>query len=300
MEGLIFKIDRGSTHDGPGMRVVVYLKGCPLHCNWCSTPQSQKFMPEIMHMGNRCVLCGKCLNHCPERAISLTEEGLTIDRLCCTNCGICADVCLHGGMQLAGTLMEMEEVYNVVARYGSFFLRTGGGVTISGGEPLFQYEFTKALLKRCRKGYINTNLETSGYIEHSKFEDILRYLNYICIDLKHMNPCVHKEITGVSNEIILENIRCASERVNLFIRYPMIPGKNDSDENVVATAKFIANLGSKFNRLDLLPYHNLGTVNYVRLGREYLLPMELEPLPKSRMQEIRDIFLDYGVNTVIA
>lgn len=299
MEGTVLKIDRGSKHDGPGLRTVVFLKGCPLRCQWCSTPDSQRLERLLLHMETLCAQCGSCVAACPENALQISEDRVIIDRERCNLCGRCRDVCLNNALRVSGVKMSLDEVYDIVERSRSFWLRMPGGLTISGGEVLFQFDFAKALLKKCHEAGINTNIETSCFAPTEKIRELLPYLDHVCCDVKHMDNEAHKRLTGVSNRQILENIRMISREKDLILRYPVIPTCNDSEENIQATADFVKTLGDRFNRVDLLPYHELGTVTYRRLGLEYALE-GVPSMDKEELKLVRDKMLAKGVRAVLA
>ncbi|MCR6544628.1 glycyl-radical enzyme activating protein [Dehalobacterium formicoaceticum] len=298
MDGVVLKIDRGSKHDGPGLRTVVFLKGCPLRCKWCSTPESQQKDPILLHMETLCVRCGRCVAACPEKALWL-EEIVIIDRQRCKHCGKCKDACLNNALRFSGMIMSLDEVYNVIERSRSFWNRMPGGLTISGGEVFLQFEFSKALLKKCHEAGINTNIETSCFAPMEKVQELLPYLDHVCCDVKHMDDERHRELTGVSNRQILENIQMISHEKDLILRYPVIPTYNDSEENIDATCDFIKTLGDKFNRVDLLAYHEMGTITYRRLGLEYALE-GVPALSKERLILVRDRMVARGVRAVLA
>lgn len=299
MDGVVLKIDRCSKHDGPGLRTVVFLKGCPLRCRWCSTPESQRKEPVLLHMETLCARCGRCLKVCPENALTLEAERINIERRLCTLCGACKESCLNNALRYSGSVMTLDEVYDVVERSRSFWARMPGGLTISGGEALFQFEFSLALLKKCHEAGIDTNIETSCFAPMEKIRELLPYLDHVCCDVKHMDDEIHKKLTGVSNRQILENIRMISREKDLILRYPVIPGCNDSGENIDATADFAKTLGDRFNRIDLLAYHEMGTATYRRLGLQYALE-GVPTLPKEELALVRDRMTTRGVKAVLA
>ncbi len=299
MDGMVLKIDRCSKHDGPGIRTVVFLKGCPLRCRWCSTPDSQLMEPHLIHMESLCALCGRCVANCPEKALCIKDGTVVVDHAACTLCGRCVELCLNSAMKVTGVRMTMDEVYGIIDRSRGFWTRMPGGVTLSGGEVLFQFEFAKALLKKCHDAGIDTNIETSCFAPMDKVRKLLPYLDHICCDVKHMDDETHKRLTGVSNRGILENIRMLSREKDLILRYPVIPTCNDSDGNVDATADFVTTLGERFNRIDLLQYHVMGAVTYSRLGRTYTLE-DVPAMPRERMTAIRDRMLARGARAVLA
>lgn len=299
MEGMILKIDRCSKHDGPGLRTVVFLKGCPLRCRWCSTPDSQSGEPVLIHTETLCSECGRCVASCPEQALSHVPGDIVVDHRRCTLCGACVELCLNHAMRISGTRMTLEQVYDIVDRSRAFWNRMAGGVTISGGEVFFQYDFAKALLKKCHEAGIDTNVETSCFAPMEKVRALLPYLDHVCCDVKHMDDATHQQLTGVSNRVILENIRMLSHEKDLILRYPVIPTCNDSEENIEATAAFITTLGKAFNRIDLLPYHQMGTATYHRLNRAYELE-DVAPAPLERMVAIREKLAARGVRAVLA
>lgn len=299
MHGMVLKIDRCSRHDGPGIRTVVFLKGCPLRCLWCSTPDSQRMEPHLIHTEPLCARCGRCAARCPERALSLGAEGVVVDHGRCTLCGACVELCLKNAMKVTGRRMTVEEVYGIIDRSRGFWNRMAGGMTISGGEALFQFDFARALLRRCHDSGIDTNMETSGYAPMENIRELLPYLDHVCCDVKHMDDESHKRLTGVSNRAILENIRMISHEKDLILRYPVIPTCNDSASNVDATADFVNTLGRAFNRIDLLPYHVMGAATYRRLGRPYRLE-GVPALSRERMIGIRDRMAARGVKAVLA
>lgn len=299
MIGTVLKIDRSSKHDGPGLRTVVFLKGCPLRCKWCSTPDSQSPASQMLHIETLCVRCGRCVASCPKNALELNDERVLIDRSRCDMCGTCREVCLSNAFRISGTAMTLDEVYTIVERSRGFWIRTPGGLTISGGEALFQFDFTKALLKKCHEAGIDTNIETSCFAPTEKIKELLPYLDHVCCDVKHMDDARHKELTGVSNKLIHDNIRLISREKDLILRFPVIPTCNDSEENIIATMEFAKSLGPKFNRIDLLPYHELGTATYNRLGLRY----ELEGVPsmkKEDLEYIRCLMVERGVRALVA
>ncbi len=299
MEGMILKIDRNSRHDGPGLRTVVFLKGCPLRCLWCSTPDSQQLRPERLRTETLCTLCGRCAAACPEHALRLEAGDVVSDQTLCRACGRCAEVCLNRAVRISGTRMTLDAVFDVINRSRGFWNRMPGGVTVSGGEALFQYDFTLALLQRCHDAGIDTNVETSCFAPPEKIAALLPHLDHLCCDIKHMDDETHKRLTGVSNTLILDNIRMVSREKDLILRYPIIPTCNDDDANVDAVAAFALGLGRGFNRIDLLPYHQMGAITYRRLGRDYALD-GVEPLPDARMIAIRDRLIARGVRAVLA
>lgn len=286
-------------HDGPGIRTLVYMKGCPLKCLWCSSPQTQKKAEEIIHLETSCLKCGLCVTSCESQAISFSpEQGPIINRETCDACGACADACPNQALELAGYISTVDELYKEIAKDSPFYRRSNGGVTVGGGEATMQHEFVTEFLKTCKKKYIHTVMETCGFISWEHLKEMLNYLDLVYMDVKHLNPDEHKKITGVSNELIIENVRMVSEIRPLIIRIPIIPGLNDSEENISATAQFASTLGEKFERIELLPYHKFGTQTYGRLGRTYTLD-DTESPTDDHMEQLKKIIEKEGIETQI-
>jgi len=295
VKGLVYDLQRFAVHDGPGIRTLVYMKGCPIRCPWCSSPQTQKASFEILHVELNCKKCGRCVEVCPLQAITLSEvQGWRINRELCTVCGDCVDACPNQALELVGKCMTAEELFREINKDSSFYRRSNGGVTVGGGEPTMQPEFVTEFLKRCKQSYIHTAIETCAYVKREHLEKILEHVDLVYIDIKHMDPVVHRELTGVSNEIILENVGRASAVRPTIIRVPAVPGYNDSEKNILDTARFAAELGENFKRIELLPYHKFGTQTYSRLGMEFQLS-DVEPPGDDHMQRLKKIVASCGI-----
>ena len=268
---MIFNIQKCSIHDGHGLRTLVFFKGCPLRCKWCSNPESQSYQAEIMESPSKCIGCGACMKVCPEQAISLKEDGPRIDRSKCVHCFRCTDRCYAGAKYPVGREYEIQELYKEIEKDKIFYDMNGGGVTFSGGEPLTHPEYLRDIAKVCRAHGIHVQLESCGCGDYEKFKEALPYVNAMFMDIKHMDSAVHKELTGAGNELILENIRKIDAfGIPITIRTPVIPGCNDSEENIRRTAAFIKTLGG-VKEYELLPYHQFGVNKYKALGRVYPL-----------------------------
>ncbi len=299
MKGKVYDIQRFAIHDGPGIRTLVFMKGCPLECLWCSTPQTQRSSPDLLYIEVNCNKSLRCVDACPEKAIVFSDkEKIEIDRNLCNSCGQCVDACPNQALKLVGDQKTVEQLFQEIMKDRNFYRRSDGGVTIGGGEPTMQQEFVTALLKMCKKTYTHTAMETCGYVIWEQLEKILEHIDLLYFDIKHMDSRIHKEITGVSNEIILENARKASKMLPIIIRIPLIPGLNDSEDNLVGTAKFAAGLGENLLRIELLPYHKFGTGIYEQLGREYKLK-HIEPPSEEHMNKLKKVIESYGVKVQI-
>ncbi len=295
---LVLSITRMTIHNGPGMRTLILFKGCPLHCLWCSTPESQKTEPEIGVYPAKCIQCGLCLPVCSVNAISLADGKLSIDRTLCNSCGKCAEVCNAKAIEVLGHRMTIAQIIAEVKKDEIVFKYSHGGVTISGGEPLFDTGFALKLLRAFREEGINTGVDTCGQIPWSALEPMLPYVDFFLWDIKHMDPKKHKMLTGVSNELILSNAMAVSERhVPLYIRIPIIPGCNDSEENIRATCEFAVKLSSVVE-VDIMPLHHLGKARYDSLNRPYPIA-NLALIPDDVIQGIKRLIESYGLKCVI-
>ena len=295
---LVLKISRMTTHNGPGLRSLVMFKGCPLRCMWCSTPESQKFQPEISLEIKRCIKCDRCITACPLNAISRMEDGISINRIVCNNCGECTRVCIPEAIKLLGQEMTVEEIVGEIEKDRVFYNHSGGGLTISGGEPLLQLGFTMELLKACAQGHISVGADTCGHVPWADVEQVLPYVDFFLWDIKHMDPEKHLELTGVSNDLILSNIQAVSDRGGtIYIRIPVIPGYNDSEENIRATCKFASSRLSVVE-VDLLPVHHLGRARYENLGRSYPLD-HVSLISDESMQDMKRLVESYGLRCCI-
>lgn len=299
MKGLVYDIQRFAIHDGPGIRTLVRMKGCPITCLWCSSPQSQKPSPEILHIELDCRKCGHCAEVCPLQAITLSGDSYPeIDRGACDVCGQCVEECPNNALELAGKWVTVEELFREVDKDSPFYRRSKGGVTVGGGDPVMQIDFVTAFLKRCKQSYIHTAIETCGFVKWERLKGMLDHVDLVYMDIKHMNDAAHRELTGVSNELILENARQVAAMRSLIIRIPLIPGYNDSDDNVLDTATLAAELDKNLQRVELLPYHKFGTQTYGQLGREYKLA-GVEPPSDDHMKRLADIVECCGVRAQI-
>ncbi|MHC1728134.1 MAG: glycyl-radical enzyme activating protein [Syntrophobacteraceae bacterium] len=271
--GFVFNIQRYSLHDGPGIRTIVFLKGCPLRCRWCSNPESQRLEPELGFNEGKCIgaeQCALCARECPSGAVKQSNGGrVRIDRKLCRECFTCAEVCPARALTVFGKLMTVDEVVRAVEADGVFYGRSGGGMTLSGGEPLAQAGFAIQLLAQAKRRRIDTSMETCGFAEWADLEEACLYLGSIFFDIKCIDAEKHKEFTGVSNERILENFQRLCEsfpELPKYVRTPVIPGFNDSEKEIEAIADFIR--GRPGVEYELLAYHRLGTPKYGYLGRD--------------------------------
>lgn len=296
-EGLVFNIQRFSIHDGPGIRTTVFMKGCPLNCHWCSNPESQDFFPNLMVRDMNCRQCGACEKICPEGAITLTREaGRKIERGKCSQCLVCIDACIYNSLNVCGKYMTVEEVLAEVLKDRAFYRNSGGGMTISGGEALLQWEFVMRLLRAGKRQGLHTALDTSGYAPWQTVEKLLPFVDLILWDIKHLDSREHKKMTGVGNHMILENIQKASKTKTIWLRMPLIAGFNDSDihlAKLIDLAKEAA-----VEKISLLPYHEGGKSKCEQLGRTYPFPAGKAP-NDERIESIKGMIEKAGMRVSI-
>ncbi len=260
--GLITELKKFATHDGPGIRTTVFLKGCPLKCRWCSNPETIDIRPQIYFVAKRCKACGACEAVCPEGAISMDKDD-RIDRSRCTLCMQCVEECPYRALRQVGHAWTLDEVLEEIVKDKPFY-GNDGGVTLSGGEPLFQKDFALPLLRRCSEEGLSTVIDTTGYASPATVEEAMRYTDMVLLDIKHMDSVKHREGTGVDNTLILENARRMSSMTMVRISLPLIPDYNDDQLNLTATANFALSIG--VDHIDLNPLHLLGTDKYRCLG----------------------------------
>ena len=298
LKGLIFSIDRFVAEDGPGIRTTVFLKGCPLKCVWCHSPQSIAPEPELLFYISRCVGCGACVPACPENAQIVTPKERRVLWAKCTTCMKCTEVCPSKALEMAGEWYTVEQVMNIVERDMVYYENSGGGVTFSGGEPTMQSRFLATCLKSCKEKGIHTAIDTSGLTQWSVLEKMLPYIDLFLFDVKHMDDERHKELTGVSNKLILQNLRKLSEHGKIiWIRIPLIPGLNDSEENFQHVAEFVKPL-TGVQRVTLLPYNKAAGAKYEFIGEVYDLE-DLVPHSKRKLGSFLKIFTRAGVEAEI-
>jgi pyruvate formate lyase activating enzyme len=268
-EGVVFDIQHYAVHDGPGIRTLVFLKGCPLRCAWCCNPESQAFEPELLHTSLKCRSHLACSEVCPNEAVRRAGDGPSFDRATCVSCNghPCVDACPSGALSVAGTRMAADQVVARVAADRAFYINSGGGVTFSGGEPFAQPEFLRDLLARCKSLRIHTAVETCGYVEPGVLEAMEPLVDLFLFDLKVLDPVRHREATGVTNEVVLGNLEyvAAKRAKDITVRVPLVPGFTDDLENLAGTAAYLLGLGIR--RVELMPYHPLGMDKYAALGR---------------------------------
>ncbi len=325
--GTIFDIKKYSVHDGPGIRTTVFFKGCPLECAWCHNPEGQRMSAEMMFSSDRCTACGTCVSICPNQAIALEAgsaqmetvhpgqamplkdpsqnlggaHGIHTVREKCTACGECVKACPRGAREVAGRVVTSDELIQEIMKDVVFYDSSGGGVTFSGGEPLLQPDFLLALLRECKEREIHTAVDTCGFAEWETLSAIAPYVDLILYDLKCIDAGMHVELTGSGNDAILENLtRLSKTHSNVTVRFPLIPGINDNEENIVSMGKFVSSLRWEGNspQIDVLPYHKTGIGKYERLGRVYSIPDI--PRPTDEMvhavrERLRKLGLETGI-----
>ncbi len=268
--GIVFNMQPYSLHDGPGIRTLVFLKGCPLHCTWCSNPESQSNKLEIGYNKNTCLGCSRCIQVCTEKALLLTEAGIAINRDTCTLCAKCTETCPSKALIMYGSAMTASAVLDKVEQDSAFYSRSGGGMTVSGGEAFAQFPFLMALLQEANRRAIHVAIETCGFTKEENFLEAAELLDYILFDIKHLDDIKLKEATGQDGVLIrknLENVRKKYPTLPVHIRTPVIPGFNDTPESIECIARYAKELGAV--RYELLAYHKMGAQKYAYLGREF-------------------------------
>ena len=299
----IFNIQSYSIHDGPGIRVTVFEKGCPLRCVWCANPESNLAKPQLMTYHTRCTGCGRCVAVCPNQAIRLDEKDGKIleftDRNLCVDCGACVSVCPAEARELAGEEKTVRQVLDKVLQDKLFMDGSGGGMTISGGECLMHPEFTAALLYAAKQEGIHTAVESCSFASRNVVDQVFQYVDLALLDIKHMDSNKHMEYTGVPNEQILDNILHVYHdlKVPVSIRVPTIPGYNDSDENISAMAQFVSERMGKDVEVHLLPYHRMGESKNESLGNE--MNLSIEGPAQAHMEHLKTLVESFGLKAQI-
>jgi pyruvate formate lyase activating enzyme len=298
-ESLIFDIKRYAINDGPGIRVVIFFKGCNLHCAWCHNPESISAKIEKMYAPAKCIKCGSCVEACPENAITLTSEGILTDPELCKICGKCAEVCPTKAIEMSGKVMSVSEIMNIIEKERIFFDQSGGGVTFSGGEPLVHTKMLIRLLDECGKRGIHRAVDTAGNVSTETLLEVAKRTDLFLYDVKMMDSDLHREWINSGNEKILENLKVlAKAGKHIIIRIPLIGGINDTDKNIELTAKFISELAGEKKLVHLLPYHNIAQNKYMKLGKSDDFEKLKEPGKESLANSIA-IFEAYGIKASV-
>lgn len=298
LKGDIFNIQHFSTEDGPGIRTTVFFKGCPLRCLWCSNPESQLSRPQLANRQAKCVRCGSCIKACQNGAIKAEKGCVSIDRKLCSGCGSCVKACPAGAMFFYGETKSVDEVFKEIMKDAGYYRESGGGITCSGGECMLQADFVAALFEKCREEGIHTAVDTCGEFPTENIKLISGLTDLVLYDLKHMDNERHMEYTGAGNKRILANLnQFVDNGFNVTIRIPVIPGYNDSRENLTAAAEHIAALDKNLP-VNLLPYHRFGMAKYRMLNMDYKLE-NVEKPSSGLMKEYAEIFTDRGLECTV-
>jgi pyruvate formate lyase activating enzyme len=296
--GKVFDIQKFSLHDGPGIRTTVFFKGCPLNCWWCHNPESQAFGLEMMFQAKRCIRCGACEAVCTHGAISQNGDLVSTNEEACTLCGACVESCYAEAREIVGQEMTVAQVMAEIERDVIFYDESSGGVTFSGGEPLLQGDFLCSLLKACKDREIHTTLDTCGFAAWETLDRTRGFVDLFLYDLKLMDDAKHRELTGVPNDLILNNLRMLSDRGhNIILRLPIIPGVNDDEKNIRQTGEF-ATTSLGLNQVDILPYHHTAADKYSRLKRAYELS-KIRPPSNDDVAKIAQILRGFGLQVRI-
>ncbi len=299
LKALIFDIKKFAIHDGPGIRTTVFFKGCPLACWWCHNPEAMLPRPELLLFEEKCISCGECFRVCPEQAHELLPDGERVyhrDR--CVQCGSCTEVCYAEALVMEGREVTVADLMVELLKDLPFYENSGGGVTLSGGEPTMQHEFALALLQECKAEGLHTAVDTSGQTPWRILETLLPYIDLFLYDVKHIDKGSHRRHTGTDNRRILDNLeRLGASGTPIEIRMPIIPTINDDGEGVERTARMLAGIDA-ITRIQLLPYHKLGASKYARLEMEYQLA-EIEPPSAAHMEDLAGRLRSHGLEVSV-
>ena len=297
---IVTNIQGFSIHDGPGIRTVVFFKGCPLSCEWCANPECLSGKPQIGFIEALCADCGKCLDACTNNAIRRIEGEHRIDYSRCDACGNCRDHCSYGALVRYGESMTVAEVWDAVRRDKMFYDSSGGGVTVSGGEPLLWAKFVRELFELSHAERIDTCVETCGMADPEALFDVLPVTDHFLFDLKHMDFDIHKKYTGQSNSQILKNaVLILKHGADVVFRQPLIPSVNDSIMNIEATAEFLTGLGKNARRLEIIPFHRMGQGKYKALNMPYAME-GIGVADDGRVEAVKKAYIDIGINCTIS
>ena len=294
LTGNVFNIQKFSLHDGPGIRTVVFLKGCPLRCKWCANPESQTADIQILWDATKCLHCGNCVRSCPHKAVCAEGEQVTIFGTRCVGCRACVNTCPAQALKAEGEIITVSQVVKICLQDIDFYEESGGGVTLSGGEALSQPEFSAALAKELKARGIHTAMETTGYAEPSIFDQVTEEIDLLLFDMKHWDAQKHLDGTGVDSRLILENMcRAIQNGREVLPRLPVIPGFNNTTEDAAGFVKRLQEAG--VGKIQLLPFHQFGEAKYAQLGRKYDY-QNIPALHEEDLQDFRKVFLDAGID----
>ena len=297
---IIFNLQRYTINDGPGIRTTVFFKGCPLSCRWCSNPEGAVPDLQIILRRDKCIESGRCVQTCNQNAISLQTDGerdrAQINWAKCNQCLECASVCPSQAFSIVGTETSLDDIVKEVSSDSIFYRNSGGGVTASGGEPLYQWKFVKEMFKRLQAKGIHTALDTCGYAPWEVLKEVLPYTDLVLYDLKHMDSKIHKALTGKDNSLILANAEKTARIVETWFRIPLIPGYNDTEKNIKELAAFA--VSSQVKKISLLIFHEFGKHKYEQIGKKYLLKIK-KPDDDKWIKNIKDIIETYGIKVSV-